>query len=117
MFDAQLLIVGTEPVIVYSPLMGRGGDNLTLSLDVVAIEGATIKVDIMTKNSEGTGNGALVAATGLPLTLSTAVQDNVTIGPDKLEELVRYRFTVSGTKGDWVLFRMLNPVWFDSVKA
>jgi len=34
-----------------------------------------------------------------------------------MNELVRYGFEVSGTAGDWVLFRMLPPVWFDSVKT
>jgi hypothetical protein len=35
------------------------------------------------------------------------------------KELVRYRFRVSATTlgQEWALFRMLSPVWFDTVRA
>jgi len=43
-----------------------------------------------------------------------------TSGTAALRELVRYQYTVQSTgigATDWVLFRMLAPVWFDTVKV
>ena len=34
-----------------------------------------------------------------------------------LKDLVRFKFVASNNSGDWVMFRMLAPVWFDEVDA
>ena len=54
MFEAQLLMVEST---VFSPWFPRGGDGVRATLDVVKISGATIKVELFTKNSEDTGDG------------------------------------------------------------
>jgi hypothetical protein len=125
MFDAQLLFCGSVPatgIKVYSPWFPRQADHLRASLEVVQINGATIKVEVFTKNSEDGGDGA-DADSGGGSFISTNVVGRTTTewystGTIALLEMVRYRFTVTGaTTAHWVLFRMLAPVWFNAVKA
>jgi hypothetical protein len=113
MFEAQVLFKGCT---IYSPWFPRRGDNVRCTIDVDAISGATIEVRLFTKNTEDIGDGTDVDAT---VTLSLAATGRDTDEwPGGLEELVRYKFTVTGTNNyDWVLFRMLPPVWFDAVKV
>jgi len=102
---------GTE---VYSPWFPRQGDNARFTLEVVAVSSATLKVEVFTKNSEDAGDGTIVS--GVSAT-STTVERKVFEAEGGLEELVRYKFTVTDAVTKWVLFRMLRPVWFDSVEA
>jgi hypothetical protein len=81
----------------------------------VADEGATIDVEVFTKNTEDTGDGSVVSpSTGSLASLTGVGQTSATWGPSTLKELVRYRYTVKSTS-EWLVFRMLPPVWFDSV--
>ena len=112
MFDAQLLLKGST---VLSPWFPRQGDNLIITLEIVARADTTTKVEVYTKNQEDTGDGSLHAGGNI---------NRNTVGRESkeyvggLKELVRYKFTITGTADDdWSLFRMLMPVWFDSVKA
>ena len=120
MFQGQYLITKNfaNGVMVYSPWMPRGGDNLRFTLDVADIVGGNLTVTAFHKNSEDTGDGS---------TTSTAIGPVTTVVPPRsdaehlgLKELVRYRFvfkaSVDGTIG-WVLFRMLPPVWFDTLNS
>lgn len=117
MFDAQLL----QPSTVYSPWFARGGDNVICTLDLIQLGGsASIRVDLYSKSQEDTGDGSPVDPSGSPVKIEVNAAgraqaewsvDTVTSGFN-LSELVRYKFTVSTS---WVLFRMLPPVWFDSV--
>lgn len=119
MFEAQLL---QAPSTVYSPWFPRGGCSITATLDVVEIEGddTIIKVEVFTKPSEDAGPGSNAD-------VGTDIQRSGTDGPGRSSEtwagevndLVRYKFDVTNDMGlpGWVLFRMLPPLWFDSVKA
>jgi hypothetical protein len=125
MFDAQLLFCGSVPatgIKVYSPWFPRQADHLRASLEVVQINGATIKVEVFTKNSEDSGDGADADSGGGTFISTNAVGRTTTewysTGTVTLKEMVRYRFTVTGTLvSHWVLFRMLSPIWFNAVKA
>ena len=121
MFEAQLLIQGST---VFSPWFPRGGDNVTATLEVVEISSATLKVELFTKNSEDAGNGSNADSAGTPISISatatgrtSATWSQPTTSTVSIKEMVRYKFTVTGTGTNWVLFRMLPPVWFDSVEA
>jgi hypothetical protein len=122
MFDAQLLFPGSSPatgIKVYSPWFPRQGDSLRATAEMVHVNGATLKVTVFTKNPEDTGDGTNADA-GTTITLAAAGRSTAewTSGTATLKELVRYRFEVTGTLvSDWVLFRMLAPVWFDTAKA
>lgn len=127
MFDAQLLspVSGTTDTTVFSPWFPRGGDKLLATLEVVAVSGATVKVELFTKNSEDPDDGDPADTGGSPVNITRSSagrttqewsdEEASTIG---IEELVRYKYTVSGSaSSDWVLFRMLPPVWFDAAQA
>jgi len=121
-FDAQLLFCGSVPatgIMVYSPWIPRGGDSLRATVDIVQVNGATLKIEVFSKNSEDTGDGTNAdAATNISSGATGRSTAEWTSGTATLKELVRYRFKVTGaTVSDWVLFRMLTPVWFNSVKA
>ena len=119
MFDAQLLIAkangGENDYIVLSPWFRRQADNAVFTGEVVELDGGQVDVTVMTKNSEDAGDGTDVSGT-ISLGTTKGCDDEAFIGV--LEEMVRYKFTVpNGTAGNWVLFRMLPPVWFDSAEA
>lgn len=120
MFEAQILFKGTT---IYSPWFPRQADNARMTAEVVAVSGATLKVELFTKNKEDAGDGTNADSAGTPtnITLSAAGRTTTewlsrsTIG---LKELVRFKFTVTGTNNyDWVLFRMLPAIWFNSVST
>ena len=126
MFDGQLLFPGSVPstgIMVYSPWFPRQADHLRVSLEVVQINGATIKVEVFTKNSEDSGDGTNADSAGVPTNITANAVGRTTTewyssGTIGLLEMVRYRFKVTGTSvSDWVLFRMLSPIWFNAVKA
>ena len=120
MFEAQTLQGGTT---VFSPWVEREGDSVRIALDLVSKAGnAQIAVTLHTKETDDAGDGndsggAGIAATG---TVGQSIAAFSTAGPSPsvtLNDLVRYKFVVTGTSDAWVLFRMLPAVWFDSVEA
>ena len=125
MFDAQLLQCVSGTTEVYSPWMPRGGDAMLVTLDVIEVGGTSpqIEVRVWTKKSEDSGNGVNSETTTTTqkiqrsdagrTTLEWSVEENANVD---LLDLVRYKFTVTGTDA-FVLFRMLPPVWFDAVEA
>jgi hypothetical protein len=118
MFEAQLLIAKGDgnDYSVFSPWMPRGGDNLTATLEVIERDSATLTVRVFTKNSEDVGAGSDADVSKTISGGAAGRSDETWSGV--LKELVRYKFTVSSeTAGQWILFRMLSPVWFDDVKA
>lgn len=123
MFDSQTLqCTGTTATTVFSPWFPRGGDYGIFTLDLVAFSSSDgnfkFSVQLVQKNSSVTGNGANVG---------TAIDRLGNAGPGRsagditagFEELVRYKFTLhfpsTGTGVNWVVFRMLAPVWYDKV--
>ena len=117
MFEAQLLISTGTDYVLYGPWVQRGGDNVRATVDVVAKDTASVTISLFTKNTEDTGDGTdadnTVTLSGSSVGRTTAEwRSSSTKGP---KELVRYRYTVSGTAGKWILFRMLAPIWWDSV--
>ena len=126
MFAAQSLITDNL-VEVYSPWFPRGGDHARFTVDVVSMGQSgggvpEIAVRVWTKNTEETGDGADADATVsiVRTTVGRTTQEWLSTSTTGLKELVRYKFSVGNTSDVgtvWALFRMLNPVWFDAVKA
>ena len=115
MFLAQYLFKGPTAYTVYSPWMRRSGDNAVFSVDVIAISASTtLSVTVHTKKDDAAGDGGTGIAT---ITQSVTGRGSVEcIG--QMEDLVRYKFAVTGSNPtDFVLFRMLEAKWFDTVKA
>jgi hypothetical protein len=109
MFQGQILLRDQTDTEVYSPWMPRGGDYMIATVEFIAGNGS-ITVSVMTKNKEDTGDGTAVTGS---LSLSAAGRDTDEFS--SLKELVRYKFVAGGSANEWVLFRMLSPVWFDAV--
>jgi len=109
MFEAQYLFKGT---IVLGPWMPRQADNFIIHLDLLAITGTSLTVEVLTKNSEDAGDGSPLTGTiSTSNTEVTSKEYNVVA-----EELIRYRFTVAATADDdYAFFRMLPPTWYDTV--
>ena len=131
MFDSQLLMASPEGIEIYSPWFPREGDGAICTLDITAISSAncTIEVFVFTKNSETAGDGsdsALNSAISISASAtgryssewdSQSLINNQPTADLGLLELVRYKYVVtSEDQSDWVLFRMLDPEWYDAVR-
>ena len=117
MFQGQLLMCSGVPV--YSPWFPRGGDNLRATVELIASynSSSNITVSVLTKNAEETTDGTAIGST-FASSGGTAGRyaGEFTAGATALKEMVRYKFDPGTVTSGWVLFRMLPPVWFDSVR-
>ncbi len=117
MFQGQYLWTDdTNGESVFSPWMPRQADNVTMTLDLMQAMGAKLKVELIHKNLETSGDGTLVAAT---ISLQ-GTPNEYTATASGVLELVRYKFTVDANVTETiggVLFRMLDLLWYDTVKA
>ena len=112
MFDAQYILSGA----LFSPWTAREGDNVVIHVDLVGITKGTLTVQLFHKNEEDDGPGRQVSIAEIEA--SKAGVD--VVGYYGLDELVRYKFiyTLDASNVlDHALFRMLDPVWFDTVNA
>jgi hypothetical protein len=119
MIDATLLF---DSMTVYSPWFPRQADMLRVVAECVAVNGSTLTIELYTKNSEETGDGAPVN-TGVSISLSSVGRSAATEwqtvgGQEGVQQLLRFRYTVAsggGNPNDWILFRLLPAVWYDTV--
>jgi hypothetical protein len=121
--DATLLATppgGDETVIqLYGTWVPRGGDNLLLTVELVANFMAHVDVQIFEKNYSDVGNGSGTGASVL-FDGTTGRQTLARLGA---KELVRVVLTITGKSKlpsdevGWFLYRVLQPAWFEAVKA
>lgn len=121
MIDATLLFAGGSDITVYSPWFPRRADMLRVVAECVAVSGATLTIDLFTKDTQETGDGTAVN-TGVSISLSAvgrsaATEWKTVSGQEGVQQLLRFRYTVTagGGANDWILFRLLPAVWFDAV--
>ena len=123
MFDGQLLFPGAAGAAqsYLGPWMNRGGDNMRVTVDILGRVSSQLTIRVFTKNREDSGDGVDAdAGTSIVATSTGRSSAEWTSGTAALRELVRYKYTIQSTgsgAGDWTLFRMLTPIWFDTVKA
>ena len=100
MFEAQLLITKSAPYSVLSPWLGRGGDILRATIQLInaAASGTKITVDVMNKAAEDAGSGTVV---GSSINTTGAGAGTPVVGEwsGVLKGLVRYKFPIEGTSG------------------
>ena len=115
MFQGQYLFNGD---VVWSPWMKRGGNNIRVTVDLIAnTTGTEVQIELFDKKSEDAGDGNPVDASNVIKTSTVGQSVGAWSG---LEDLVRYKISADkagGSDSDYVLFRMLTPVWFESVNA
>jgi len=128
----EKLLTGSD---LFTPWFAREADNAIFTYETIkAGTGATLTVNVYTKNSEDTGEGAL-AATGTVTTTTSGSFTKLKV-IDGLEELVRFKITVtgnpivgellapdpcdmgssldvSGLEVVYVIYRFLQPSWFN----
>jgi hypothetical protein len=115
MFEAQLLYGATSPGLqVYSPWFPRRGDNAIFTIDFIN-GAATVKVEVFSKAAAEPGDGTQV--TGSFTASSSSSPPQVSGSFSGFKELVRYRYSVTDASTKFALFRMLAPVWWDTVKV
>lgn len=122
MIDAKWLATGAtgDPTVdVWGVWIPRRGDNLLFHVEVVSNYGTNFDVELFEKNYDEVGDGA-DALVGTGFEEATGRQSFTKLGA---KELVRVRLTLqrgaSLPAGDvgLVLFRFLEPVWFETVKV
>jgi len=113
MFEAQYLFSGGT---VLGPWMSRQADNMIMHLDLVkssSTASTDLKVEIITKNSETAGDPTTPLTDKIDTSFEAVTSKEI---KGEVLELLRYKFTASGTADDdYVLFRMLPITWFDTV--
>lgn len=118
MIDATLLFRDTT---VFSPWFPRQADMLRVVAECVAVSGATLTIELFTKDAEQTGDGVAVNAVSIVMSepgRSPPAEWVTVVGQPGVEQLLRFRYVVTGPlKNDWILFRLLPAVWFDAVNA
>ena len=107
---------------VFSPWIVREGDNLRVNVDVVSLDHTTLTVRLFSKREFAVGDGIEVDNTRT-ITTSAVGRMLQEWGPTTgtgLKSLVRYQFTATQVQPNpsatpRVVFRMLSPVWFDTL--
>lgn len=124
MIDARLLATydadTDKPLDVWSYWIPRSGDNVILAIEVVHNSGVDISVRLYQKNYHEVGDG-VDAGVGVSYSgFAAGIQTFEKIGA---KELIRAKISVlrsaslPSTDSGTVLFRVLEPVWFESVKV
>ena len=127
LFSEMTMITGAAGTtgVMFSPWFPRQADFAAFTLEVTAINGTTgtLAMKAFHKDRGDTGDGSDVdVSTECSLTAkgrdteTWPVQTSSTIKGFK--ELVRFQFTLSASAGiGSVTFRVLDPIWFDNLKA
>jgi len=120
MIDATLLFAQSETDHIYSPWFPRQADMLRVVAECVAVNGAALVVKLYTKSLSDPGDGDPVN-TSVSIELnavgrSAATEWKTVSGQEGVQQLLRFRYTVTGeSSNNWILFRLLPAVWFDAV--
>lgn len=97
---------------ILTPWMRRQADYGIFPFEVVDNpDGASVVIDLVQKNSEDYGSGT---GTGTTLSITSGVDEYVS---SSLKEMVRFSISVgppeASPTGTGVIFRMLDPTWYN----
>ncbi len=123
MIDGKVLVTKESevdgPLEVWGVWIPRRGDNAIFALEVAVNYGTELIADLYQKNYDEVGNGT---DAGVSLTFDE-VAGRQTMTKLDAKEVVRVKLTVkrgvslADKEIGNVLYRFLQPVWFESVKV
>ena len=123
MIDAKLLATfdaqAGSPMDVYGVWIPRKGDNARFTLEVAQNYFTDLTAEVFQKNYEDTGDGT-TAGISVNFNQATGRQTMELLG---CKEVVRFKLSLQrgsnlpGEDVGLVLFRFLQPVWFEAVKV
>lgn len=109
MLLGQTVMAPTDGMTLYGPWLPRQGNTFVATLQVIYTSGGafTMIVDVQTKNAEDNDTS--------PTSLGTMSGTAVGLTQKKFggcKELVRYKYSVTGTSAaQWLHVRMNPPIW------
>ena len=122
MYDGQV-IYATNPTTtqLFSEWFPRGGDNAWFTVEIIekSAGGSNFFVFAYTKALETPGDGIQISTPAI-LATTAGIHTLLWQPPSSFSELVRYGFGFQATTGgatEWAAFRMLDPIWFDTISA
>lgn len=112
MLIGQSVIAPTTGATYYTPWFPRGADSFVAVIEVLRSSSSanlTFTCAGQTKNNEETDQAATTFTSFTVTSTAGAVSRQLYAGS---KELVRYKFTVTGTGAtQWVHFRSNSPIW------
>lgn len=122
MIDAKILATYLDDnlgVEVWGVWIPRRGDNVILTIELPANYGSYVVAELYQKNYDEVGDGTSASAS-VTFDQTTGRQSLTKLGA---KEIVRFKLTIQrggslgSTEVGWFLCRLLEPVWFESVKG
>jgi hypothetical protein len=106
---------------IYSPWVVRGADNVRATLNVISVNSLTLTVRLFSRPLDASGDGTEVDSTRtiVSTVAGKRLQEWGVLTGNGLNEVVRYQFSTGSvvSPSAFVLFRMLQPVWFDTIRS
>jgi hypothetical protein len=110
-------------VTVYTPWFPRGGDNARFAYEIIddtsSDSDTNFVVDVFTKKSEDSGDGASIgAALSSWATVPSGSRFREATATGGMQDLVRFEIQIIGEETPaWYLYRFLTPVWYEKAGA
>lgn len=120
-----MILPGTTihaPLDVYTAWGTREGDNLIVQFEIIAVVGSStsLKAEVFTKSSDEVGDGTAIGSIKTMSGTGLATLE-ITSSTSGLKDLVRLRLECVGAGGEpaaeWVNYRILELIWYDTPDA
>jgi hypothetical protein len=114
MLIGQSVLAPTGGATYYSPWFPRQGDACTVVIETMRASGTltTFSCQVETKNNEDADSAATNVGSAITITTSTTASATTTAARSGFKELVRYKFTATGSGSTrWIHFRSNPPIW------
>ena len=102
---------------VFTPWMSRQADNAIFTFELIDNPGQTdITITPYTRDREDYGAGT----PGTPATIASGGPTFAEITVTNMEEMIRFLIEVDpigGGSGSGIIYRMLEPTWYDEAKV
>jgi hypothetical protein len=100
---------------VFTPWFYREADNAVFTYEIIGNPSTlTFTVTVEHKNTEDIGDGGNLSVSWSPASNAAGFHTATASG---LKEMIRFKLTVSGSGTDGVLYRFLEPTWFDQAEG